>query len=327
MSGDANTTVRIAAAVTSALDSGAPVVALETTVISHGLPHPENIETLRACQEAVVSEGAVPAVIGVVAGELSFGLSDSEIEHFAAGKAPDSSKIEKASLNNLGVFVANRRWAATTVAGSLRVLQLAGLCARPAKPIVFSTGGIGGVHRGVAETFDVSSDLTALATTAVICVCAGAKAILDLAKTLESLETLGVPVIGYRTSDFPAFYSQRSGLSLDSVAHTSSDVARIAVEHWRCGGRSAVLVCAPVPEEVGMQLATVERAIEKALTRAQRLGIRGKALTPFLLAQMQLLTGGDTLRANRALLINNAAVAARIAVCLSRMPGEPSISE
>ncbi|HEU4391968.1 MAG TPA: pseudouridine-5'-phosphate glycosidase [Blastocatellia bacterium] len=319
--------VRIAAPVESALESGAPVVALETTVISHGLPHPENLETLRECLEAVISEGAVPAVIGIVAGEPALGLSDAEIEHFAGGKAPDSSRIEKASLNNLGVFVAYRRWAATTVAGSLRVLSMAGLCAGSAKPVVFSTGGIGGVHRGAAETFDVSSDLTALATTPVVCVCSGAKAILDLAKTLETLETLGVPVVGYRTSDFPAFYSQRSGLSLDSVAHTSADAAQAAVQHWRCGGRSAVLVCAPVPEEDGLPLATVERAIEKALTRAQRLGIRGKALTPFLLAQMQLLTGGDTLRANRALLVNNASVAARIAVSLSQMGDKPHVSE
>jgi pseudouridine-5'-phosphate glycosidase len=318
--------VRIAEPVAAALEKGAPVVALETTVISHGLPQPENIDTLRACQDAVTSEGAVPAVIGIVAGVPALGLSEDEILHFAAGKAPDSSKIEKATLNNLGVFVANGRWAATTVAGSLRVLSVAGLCAGGAKPVVFSTGGIGGVHRGAAETYDVSSDLTALATSAVVCVCAGAKAILDLAKTLESLETLGIPVIGYRTPDFPAFYSQRSGLPLDSVAATSLEAARIALEHWRCGGRSAVLVCAPVPDQHAVALATVERAIEKALTRAQRLGIRGKALTPFLLAQMQLLTGGDTLHANRALLINNAAVAARIAVSLSRID-TPDVSD
>src|SRR5262245_46647123 len=234
--------VRIADEVASALEESRPVVELETTVVSHGLPHPNNIETIRACIQAVAVQGAVPAVIGIVAGQPVLGLTEKEIEQFATGKDPDSIKIEKASLNNFGFFVAHRNWAATTVAGSLRVLSLADVSAG-SKPVVFATGGIGGVHQGAAETFDISSDLTALATIPIACVCSGAKAILDIEKTLESLETLGVPVVGYRTSDFPAFYSQRSGFPLDSVAASSEDVARAAVEHWQCGGRSAVLVC------------------------------------------------------------------------------------
>jgi pseudouridine-5'-phosphate glycosidase len=310
--------VRLLEPVSRAIEERRPLVALETTVISHGLPHPTNIETITECCKVIAAEGARAAVVGIVAGQPAIGLTDQEFEVFGSGKDPGGRRIEKASLNNLGVFVANGLWGATTVAGSLRVLSLArlGWNDRPL-PVVFATGGIGGVHRGAAESFDVSSDLTALATTPLLCVCSGAKSILDLPKTLESLETIGVPVLGYRSPEFPAFYSKRSGLALDYAAETPGDAANAAVGHWQCGGRSAVLVCAPVPDEYEIPLPRVERALENILERAQRLGIRGKALTPFLLAQMQTLTGGDSLRANQALLVNNARIAARIAVSMS----------
>ncbi len=178
------------------------VVALESTVIAHGLPRPLNLETARACQQAVFEQGVVPATVAIIEGRAVVGLSETEMNNFAAGAAPDGSRIEKVSLNNLAAVLAGRGWGATTVAATLRIAHLAGIR-------VFSTGGIGGVHRGASETFDISADLTALAGTPVVCVCAGAKAILDLPKTVEQLETLGVPVVGYRTDEFPAFYSRQ----------------------------------------------------------------------------------------------------------------------
>ncbi|HXG66264.1 MAG TPA: pseudouridine-5'-phosphate glycosidase, partial [Blastocatellia bacterium] len=215
-------------------------------------------------------------------------------------------------FNNLAAVMVRRGWGATTVAATMRIAHLGGLK-------VFSTGGIGGAHRGVAETFDISADLTALATIPMVCVAAGAKAILDLPRTLENLETLGVPVIGYGTDEFPAFYSRRSGLPVDVTVDTPDEAAEIAARHWQMGSASAALVCVPVPEEFAIPLAEVERATAEALAMAERQRIRGKAITPFLLSQMEKLTAGTTVSANWALLTNNAEVAARIAVSLARI--------
>jgi pseudouridine-5'-phosphate glycosidase len=297
--------------VSRALDEQSPVVALESTVIAHGLPHPLNLETALACEGAIRRRGVTPATIGIVDGIPTVGLTEDEIKRFADGKAPDGSRIEKVGLNNLAGVMLKRSWGATTVASSLKLAHIAGVR-------VFSTGGIGGVHRGAAESFDVSADLTALATTPLICVCAGAKAILDLPKTLEYLETLGVPVIGYKVDEFPAFYSRSSGLAVDLRAETPDEAAEFADRHWRMGGRTAVLVCAPVPADFEISFSAIGVAVEDAMARATRQGVRGKAVTPFLLAELEKLTGGKTVEANRALLMNNAAAAASIAESLAR---------
>ena len=309
---DHKSILRLAPDVAEAVEARKPVVALESTVIAHGLPRPLNLETARACQQAVFQQGVVPATVAVIEGRAVVGLSETEMNSFAAGAAPDGGRIEKVSLNNLAAVLAARGWGATTVAATLRIAHLAGVR-------VFSTGGIGGVHRGASETFDVSADLTALAGTPVICVCAGAKAILDLPKTVEQLETLGVPVVGYRTDEFPAFYSHSSGLGLDINADSAEEAARIAMLHWATGARTAVLVCAPVPEQFEISVQEVDRALDEALRECARAGIRGKAVTPFLLSQMERASGGKTLEANRALLVNNAAIAARVARSLAAM--------
>jgi pseudouridylate synthase len=303
--------IRIAEPVRRALDERTPVVALESTVIAHGLPHPLNLEAARSCEESIRQRGATPATIGIVNGMPTVGLREDEINRFATGQAPDGRRIEKVGLNNLAAVMLKRGWGATTVASSLRIARSAGIR-------VFSTGGIGGVHRGAAGSLDISADLTALGNTPLICVCAGAKAILDLPKTLEYLETLGVPVIGYRTEELPAFYSRSSGLALDFRVETPEDVAALAGCHWRMGARTAVLVCVPVPAEQEIPPAEIAAATDEAIARSVGLDVRGKAVTPFLLSEMKELTGGKTLAANRALLVNNAEVAALIASCLER---------
>jgi pseudouridine-5'-phosphate glycosidase len=302
----------IAERVRSAIKNGEPVVALESTVISHGLPAPLNLEVAIACEQAVRDNGAVPATTGIVEGRIIAGLDEVQLKTFATSRESGGPKIAKVSLNNFAAVTVKRGWGATTVASSLRVAHLAGIR-------VFSTGGIGGVHRGANESFDVSADLTALSRFPLLCVCAGAKAILDLPKTLEYLETLGVPVVGMGTDELPAFYSRASGLSLDVRVESPEEAARLALDHWDCEGRGAVLVCAPIPEEYELPAREVEQAISQAISRAHAEGIRGKAITPFLLSEMERLTQGRTLRANRALLINNAAVAGRIAVALARI--------
>lgn len=301
---------RIAEAVKRALNEGRAVVALESTVIAHGLPYPLNLETGLACEEAVRHQGAIPATIGIVAGVPTIGLSRYQIETFATNSALAGARIEKAGLNNLASLIVGRKWGGTTVASTIKLALAAGIQ-------VFSTGGIGGVHRGAASTFDVSADLTALGRTPIVCVCSGAKAILDLPKTVEYLETLGVPIVGYRTDVFPAFYSRRSGLAVDVVCETPEQVAAVARCHWRNEGGTAVLVCVPVPAEAEIGSEKIEAATEEAMARAAEQGIRGKAVTPYLLAAMKEITGGKTLEANRALLVNNASVAAEVAVSLA----------
>jgi pseudouridine-5'-phosphate glycosidase len=303
--------IKIARRVARFIKDRKAVVALESTVIAHGLPHPLNIETMRECQFAIISEQAMPAITGIVAGRAKIGLNEGELEIFASGKT-DGEPIEKVGLNNLAAVMAKGRWGATTVAGSMKIASLAGLR-------VFSTGGIGGVHRGAETTLDISSDLTALASIKMICVCAGAKAILDLPKTLERLETFGIPVIGYQTDELPAFYSRRSSLRVDARVDTAEEAAMIALTHWQMGGRGAVRVCAPAPDEFEIPSGEIEQAIEEAIGEARAEKISGKAVTPFVLSRLEKTSGGRTLAANRALLVNNARLAARIAQSLARI--------
>ena len=311
MNHTSRTDIRIAEQVSRAIEEKTPVVALESTVIAHGLPHPLNLETALACEEVIRQHGATPATIGLIDGVPTIGLSEDEISRFATGQTADGRRIEKVGLNNLAGVMMKRRWGATTVAATMRLAQAAGVR-------VFSTGGIGGVHRGGAESLDISADLTALGNTPLICVCAGAKAILDLPKTLEYLETLGVPVVGYKTEEFPAFYSRSSGFAVDVRVETHDEAAEVAQRHWRMGSHTAVLVCVPVPVEFEIPSAEITVATDEAMARSASHHVRGKAVTPFLLSEMEKLTRGKTLTANRALLVNNAGIAALIALSLDR---------
>jgi pseudouridine-5'-phosphate glycosidase len=309
------------------LNTSMPVVALESTVISHGLPRPANIETAIECEDAISAVGVTPATVGIVAGVPKIGLSREELRVFAEGRAPDGSTIEKVSLNNLGIVVARKQWGATTVAGTIWIATLGGKVFDGEKrPLVLSTGGIGGVHRGADATLDISADLGVLASAQIVCCCAGAKAILDLAKTREVLETAGVPVIGYQTDEFPAFYSRSSGIPVDAAVDSADQVAEIALAHWRCGGRGAVLLCVPVPAEAEVPASRLEPIINAALASAERQGVRGKAVTPFLLAEVAKVSGGETLAANRALLVSNAKVAARVAASMSTLMERGEVS-
>jgi pseudouridylate synthase len=303
--------LQIAEHVSRALMERSPVVSLESTVIAHGLPYPLNLETALACEAAVRRNGAAPATIGIIEGVPVIGLSEDEIGVFAKQQSPGGRPIEKVGLNNLAAVIIKHGWGATTVASSLRLAHAAGIR-------VFSTGGIGGVHRGASESFDISADLTALGNTPLICVCAGAKAVLDLPKTLEYLESLGVPVLGYGTDECPAFYSRSSGLAVDARVDSPEEAAELAQYHWRLGSATAVLVCVPVPVEFEIPAADIAAATDEAISKASREGVRGKSVTPFLLSEMERLTDGRTLTANRALLENNAGVAARIASSLQQ---------
>lgn len=310
-----NDKVNIPDPIKNAIADNQPVVALESTVIAHGLPYPLNLETALSCEQVIRQAGAMAATLGIIEGVPRCGLSDAELQWFAKSTAPDGSKIEKVSLSNLAAVICARKWGATTVSASMKLAELAGLK-------VFATGGIGGVHRGASDTFDISADLTALAQIPLVCVCAGAKAILDLPKTVEQLETLGVPVVGFNTDEFPAFYSRLSGLPVDATLQTADEVAALALSHWQMGSKSAVLVGVPIPEAFEIPASEIERATHEALKSAEARGVRGKAVTPFLLEQMKEMTKGETLRANQALLINNARIAAQIALSLANQKGK-----
>jgi pseudouridine-5'-phosphate glycosidase len=277
------------------------VVALESTVIAHGLPAPHNLELARDCERMVREHNAEPATIGIVAGQTVIGLDDAQLNEMAARR-----DVAKVNLSNLAQVLIEQRWGATTVAASLCLAQRAGLR-------VFATGGIGGVHRGASESFDISADLTALARFPLITVCAGAKAILDLPKTMEALETLGVPVVGYQTDELPAFYSRTSGLALDLRADSPAQVAMLARTHWELGSTSAILVVNPVPTADEIPAPEIADVIEEALAAANEQSISGKAVTPFLLKRIAEKTAGRSLQANLALLKNNARLAAEIA--------------
>lgn len=302
--------------VAAALAAGGPVVALESTVIAHGLPRPQNLETARKMEAAVRAESAAPATIGVFDGKLIVGLSPPQLALLA-----DGDDVIKVSRADLSAVLASRRTGATTVAGTLAIAARAGIR-------VFSTGGIGGVHRGAEQSFDVSADLTELARTPVAVVCAGAKAVLDLARTLEVLETLGVPVVGYGTHEFPGFFSRASSLPLLHRVDTPEEAAQLMAIQWDLGqsepgqerGRATGIVIAnPPPADSALSRAQMEGLINSALEAAEAAGIRGKSVTPYLLQEMARRSGGQTLRANMALLIANARLAASIAVAYSKL--------
>jgi pseudouridine-5'-phosphate glycosidase len=281
---------------------GAPIVALESAVITHGLPRPHNLELAQEMEAVVRENGATPATIAFLDGQIHIGLSDDELETLA-----NREGTRKISLRDFGIALAKGLSGGTTVASTLFVSAIANIK-------VFATGGIGGVHRGVP--FDVSADLTQLGKSPVVVVCAGAKSILDLQATREVLETQGVTVVGYQTDEFPAFYSPSSGLRVDIRVETTEEAAQIAFRGWEAGITSAVLLVVPPPAETALPRGKMEDAIQEALEDAEDHHITGAALTPFLLERVSELTGGDSLRANLALLKNNARVAARVAAAM-----------
>lgn len=282
------------------------VVALESTVITHGLPAPHNVELARDCERIVREQNAEPATIGIVAGRTVIGMNDEQLGEMAVRK-----DVAKVNLSNLAQVLTEQKWGATTVAATLCLAHRAGLR-------VFATGGIGGVHRGANESFDISADLTALARFPLITVCAGAKAILDLSKTMEALETLGVPVVGYQTNELPAFYSRNSGIALDIRAETPAQIATLARTHWELGSASGILVVNPIPAADEILAHEIADVIEESLAAANAQNVFGKAVTPFLLKRIAEQTQGRSLQANLALLKNNARLAAEIACELMR---------
>lgn len=294
--------VRANEEVREALGEGRPVVALESTIISHGMPYPQNVETAMSVERILREEGVVPATVGIVDGEGVVGLSEAEIEELGRR----GSGVPKVSRRDLPVVMAEGSWGATTVATTMILAAKAGV-------EFFVTGGIGGVHRGAENTFDVSADLEELGRTNVTVICAGAKAILDLPKTLEVLETKGVPVLGFGTEELPAFYTRTSGLSVDRRVDDAEEVARIVRAKRELGLDGGVLVANPIPEQWSMEPGVINAAIEEALTEMDAAGVHGKECTPFLLAKVKEITGGDSLDANIQLVYNNARVGAAIA--------------
>ena len=293
--------------VKAALAEGTPVVALESTIISHGMPYPKNVETALRVEQTIRDNGAVPATIAVIGGRLKAGLSREEIEHLGkAGRA-----VAKASRRDLPALVARGADGATTVTTTMIIAHMAGIR-------VFATGGIGGVHRGAETTMDISADLEELAQTPVMVVCAGAKSILDLGLTLEYLETKGVPVIGYGTDELPAFYTRRSGFGVDYRVDSPEELAAMFRAQRALDYRGGMLVTNPIPEEYAMPKELIDAAIEQALRECAEQGVHGKETTPFLLARVVELTGGESLESNIRLVLNNAALAAKTACELCR---------
>jgi pseudouridine-5'-phosphate glycosidase len=294
----------LAPEVAAAIGAGRPVVALESTLIAHGLPHPLNLETARTAEAAVRAEGAIPATIAVLEGRLRVGLTDVELVRLA-----EARDVLKASRRDLAAAIAQRREAATTVAATMFIASVAGIR-------LFATGGIGGVHRGAAQSFDISADLIELARTPVCVVCAGAKSILDIPLTLEYLETHGVPVVGYGTGEFPGFYVRSSGLKLETRVETPDEAAAVLRAHWSLGGAGVVLA-QPPPAKLALAAGEFDAALARAEAEAEEQGIFGKALTPFLLTRIAAHTGGRSLTVNQALVIENARLAARVARALT----------
>lgn len=288
--------------VAEAVKSNKPVVALESTIISHGMPYPQNVATALQVENIIRENGAVPATIAVIKGRLKAGLTKDEIEYF--GKK--GTDIAKASRRDLAVLVARGEDGATTVTTTMIIAHKAGIK-------VFATGGIGGVHRGAETTMDISADLEELAQTPVLVVCAGAKSILDLGLTLEYLETHGVPVIGYGTKELPAFYTRKSGFNVDYQIDTPGEIAKAFKVQNELGFPNGMLVTNPIPEKYSMDKSVIDKAIDKAVAEANKLGIHGKETTPFLLAKIKELTGGDSLDSNIQLVFNNATLASKIA--------------
>ena len=292
--------LRINPEVAKALKENRPVVALESTIISHGMPYPKNVQTALEVEKVIRDHGAVPATIGIIDGDAIVGMTPEEIEQFGKRQG-----IIKVSRRDLPVVYAKKLWAATTVAATMIIAHQAGIK-------LFVTGGIGGVHRGAQETMDISADLQELAKTNVTVVCAGAKAILDLPLTLEYLETMGVPVLGYQTDELPAFYTAHSGLKVDYKMENAKEVALAMHEKEINNLQGGILVTNPIPEEYSMDKEVIDSAIEKALKMMNEQGIKGKETTPFLLKTIVELTGGDSLESNIKLVLNNAAVGSEI---------------
>ncbi len=295
--------------VADALADGRPVVALESTVIAHGMPYPKNLDTAHSLEALIRAEGAVPATIAVLDGKIRVGLDDEALERLASG----GKAVMKLSRRDLPVALATGALGATTVAATMIAANLAGIA-------VFATGGLGGVHRGAETSFDVSADLDELARTSVCVVCAGAKSILDLPKTLEVLETRGVPVLGLGTDEFPAFYSRNSGLPVSHRCDNVTEVATILRAKWDLGLEGGVVLANPIPEADALDGAAMEEAITQALADAEAHGITGKSVTPHLLAALERITAGRSLTANMALIRHNAVVAARLASAYAALP-------
>ena len=294
--------LKISPAVQKALDEGRPVLALESTIISHGMPYPQNLETGRLCEAEARKHGVEPATVAIIHGKLCAGLTDEELEYLAKA----GPKVAKASRRDLPILAARGADGATTVAATMIVAAMADIR-------VFATGGIGGVHRGAEVTMDISADLEELARTPVAVVCAGAKSILDLGLTLEYLETHGVPVIGYGTEELPAFYTRKSGFKVDYRIDTPAELAKAFYVKQDMGLGGGMLVTNPIPEEYSMDHEVINKAIDEAVAEANRLGIHGKETTPFLLAKIKDITGGDSLASNIQLVYNNARLAAKTA--------------
>ena len=288
--------------VENAVKQGKPVVALESTIISHGMPYPKNVETALAVEKTVRDNGAVPATIAIIKGRLKVGLSADELEYF--GKK--GTAIAKVSRRDIPVIVAKGQDGATTVAATMIIASLAGIS-------VFATGGIGGVHRGAQTTMDISADLDEFVKTPVMVVCAGAKAILDLNLTMEYLETRGVPVFCYKTDELPAFYTKSSGIKAPCRADSANELAKIWNTKNALGISGGFIVANPIPDEYSMDSSYINKAIDQAIEEMNKLGIRGKETTPYLLDKIQKITGGDSLESNIKLVLNNAALAAEIA--------------
>ena len=291
--------------VATALTEGRPIVALESTIISHGMPYPQNVQTALAVEQTIRDNGAIPATIAIIGGKLKAGCTPDEIEYLGhKGQA-----VTKASRRDLPILVARGEDGATTVTTTMIIAAMAGIH-------IFATGGIGGVHRGAETTMDISADLEELAQTPVMVICAGAKSILDLPLTLEYLETKGVPVIGYGTNELPAFYTRHSGLSVDYRIDTPEQLAQAFHTKMELGLKGGMLVTNPIPEQYSMPADVINQAIEQALKESHQLGIHGKQTTPFLLAKIKELTAGHSLDANIQLVLNNARLAAQTAVAL-----------
>lgn len=292
--------------VIDAKEKGLPIVALESTIISHGMPYPQNVQTAREVEQIIRDKGAVPATIAIIDGKIKIGLTDEELEMF--GNAKD---VAKASRRDLAFLLSTKKLGATTVAATMIAAELAGI-------ELFVTGGIGGVHRGAEHTMDISADLEELAQTNVAVVCAGAKSILDLGLTLEYLETKGVPVVGFGTDNLPAFYTRESTFNVNFRMNTAQEVADMMRAKWELDLRGGAVIANPIPEEDALDATFINGIIEQALKEAEEKGIQGKEVTPFLLGKVKELTEGKSLEANIALVKNNAKIGAEIAIALNQ---------
>ena len=302
-----NELIKLSPKVEAALKAGKPVIALESTIISHGMPYPQNVETALRCEAVARENGAEPATVAVIGGRLCAGLTEEEIDYLGR----EGHKVTKASRRDLPALVAEKKDGATTVAATMIIAAMAGIP-------VFATGGIGGVHRGAETTMDISADLEELAHTPVAVVCAGAKAILDLGLTLEYLETTGVPVLGYGTKELPAFYTRQSGFSVDYRVDSPEEIARFIQAQRAMAYPGGLLVTNPIPEQYAMPLEEINAAIDQAIAESKAQGVKGKETTPFLLARVSELTGGESLASNIHLVLNNVRLGAQVAVALKK---------